>query len=130
LGILIEDNQVGPTAGPTASSPFGNAVLGNYICTDATGTRLVGGRGIEIGNAAYDNTIGGTAPGAGNVVAGDGFGGLIFLGNDTPGASASGATENVVQGNFIGTDKTGTVLLSNSAPGIFIDSNNNTIGGT
>ncbi len=88
---------------------------------------MLGSSGVQIANAAYDNTIGGTLPGAANVISGYGN---VFIGNDTPGLIPSGAMDNVVQGNFIGTDKTGTVLLGNGGPGIFIYSFNNTIGGT
>ncbi len=45
---------------------------------------------------------------------------------------SSGASGNLVQGNFIGTDATGTIALGNDANGvlIFINASNNIIGGT
>jgi len=43
----------------------------------------------------------------------------------------SGATGNLVQGNYIGTDATGASALPNSSIGIgIVDASNNTIGGT
>jgi hypothetical protein len=106
--------------GPYATYAFSNAVLGNYIGTDASGTVALGNvYGIHLLGPAHDNIIGGTGPGAGNVIAGNGIG--IFL---------NGGRNNLVQGNVIGTDKTGTVALGNSATGIEIEASNNTIGGT
>jgi hypothetical protein len=115
-----------------------NLVQGNLIGTDATGTAKVpnGFRGIEMAvdgsNAGSDNTIGGTTPGARNIISGNGGGGnshgirLELLG------TTSG---NLIQGNYIGTDITGTVALGNGGAGIQIFESSvathvNTIGGT
>ena len=63
----------------------GNLVQGNTIGLDATGTRaLAGGSnnsrdGILIDNAP-GNLVGGTAPGAGNVVSGNGSTGIQITG--------------------------------------------------
>ena len=70
-----------------------------------------------------DNTIGGTASGAGNVIAANGGSG-IFGTSEIFGA-------NLIQGNRIGTDITGTVAMGNGGAGIdMIDEASNTIGGT
>jgi CSLREA domain-containing protein len=99
-------------------------VQGNFIGTDISGTIEIGnsGAGISIGDAS-NNTIGGTAAGAGNVISG----------NNGPGLSIddSSTTGNIVLGNFIGTDVTGTDSLGNAGHGVFInDASNNIIGGT
>lgn len=97
-----------------------HTVQGNILGLNAAGTTAVpnGGFGISVNNNPGGHIIGGLAPGAGNVISGNQNIGIIF--------SAPG---NVVQGNFIGTDITGTVDLGN-AGGIFLNSsNNNTIGG-
>ncbi len=93
-------------------------VEGNFIGTDVTGTLPLGnGAGISI--HGENNTIGGTAPGARNVISGNGGGITIFLG-----------TGNRVEGNFIGTDETGSLDLGNVSVGVTIfASPNNTIGG-
>jgi hypothetical protein len=93
----------------------GNFIEGNFIGTNPDGTAAVGGRyGIFI-NLSNDNKI------VGNVVSGVGDGIII-------GSNASG---NLVTGNFIGTDKSGSKALGNSGNGIIIDgANGNTIGGT
>lgn len=107
--------------GPAAS---GNLILGNYIGTDVSGA-------LDLGNSANgvffeyapNNTIGGTTASARNVISGNDFCGLTILGGISSG--------NLVLGNFIGTDVTGTLDLGNSSNGVFINSaSNNTIGGT
>ena len=101
----------------------GNVIVGNFIGTDATGERAVlnSANGVLI-DGSSNNTIGGTAVGARNVISG----------NIGAGVSIDpGATNNVVLGNFIGTDATGERAVPNSANGVLIDgSSNNTIGGT
>ena len=87
-----------------------NTIQGNFIGTDATGTKPLGNAGIGID--LFDqrgNTIGGTAPGAGNVIAANGQDG-IKLEN----VFASG---NVIAGNFIGTDPSGTRRWATAATG-------------
>ena len=110
-------------SGVEVSVGTGNLIRGNYIGVAAdgatalgntgAGTRVVGGSG---------NTIGGTAAGAGNVISSNGTFGVDLNG------STSG---NVVQGNLIGTDKTGTLNRGNAETSLLINgSSNNTIGGT
>jgi parallel beta-helix repeat protein len=105
------------------SSADDNIVRGNFVGTDVTGTKAVGNAqgGIVVG-ASAGNMIGGAATGAGNVLSANGFHGVGLFG---------GATGNVVEGNRIGTDVTGTMLLGNTLRGVFIaDSSDNRIGGT
>ena len=106
-------------------SATGNVVEGNFIGTDATGTLDLGNTfaGVGILNSASHNTIGGTAPGAGNVVSGNGTIGV--------GMGAGGVcTDNVVQGNRIGTDVTGTLPIGNGLDGVGTSGLNNTVGGS
>ena len=96
----------------------------NFIGTDETGT-------VEMGNGQYGvilteniatgNRIGGTSPGQGNLISGNGVAGVQF----------SGTNNGFVQGNYIGTDKTGTLPIPNNT-GIHIRSggDGNLIGGT
>jgi titin len=100
-----------------------NTVQGNYVGTDATGTRALGngGDGVNLQSFANNNTIGGLAVGAGNLVSGNGNAGIHIL--DSAG--------NLVQGNYVGTDISGTHSLANVDSGILLDatSEDNTIGG-
>ena len=103
-----------------------NVVLGNYIGLDVTGTVDLGNtnQGVAIFGSATNNTIGGTAAGARNVLSGNNGEGVRITG--------AGTTGNVVQGNFIGTNAAGTAGIANSRQGVWIDNAaaNNTIGGT
>lgn len=109
-----------------------NRVQGNFIGTDATGTSPLpntGQAGVLIygpGGVAYptqDNLIGGSAPGAGNVISGNRDGGIDIY-----------SSGNLVKGNLIGTDATGTKALGNGSDGIRINvwltTGGNTVGGT
>lgn len=111
------------TAGPSFPAT-GNVVQGNFIGTDATGTVDLGNSGFGVWLVgAVGNIIGGTALGARNVISGNDFRGIQIHGGGAPG--------NQVQGNFIGTDVTGTLDVGNSAEGVFLFfASGNTIGGT
>jgi hypothetical protein len=106
-------------AGPSSQN---NVIEGNFIGTDPTGTvaRPNGGGGVFLENGPSNNTIGGTTPAARNLISGNSFIGVTVQG-DT----------NIVQGNLIGTDVTGTLALGNSSRGINVQSGTGTlIGGT
>ena len=100
----------------------GSKLQGNYIGTDITGTVALGNfsNGVVAGENAL---IGGTEPGARNIISANGDRGNIALGEGSSGSAA------IVQGNYIGTDVTGTRALGNSLAGIHIASHNNIIGG-
>src|SRR5208283_2514877 len=70
----------------------GNVIQGNYIGTTVTGLTGLGNvhNGFEI-TGAPGNIIGGTVPGAGNVISGNGESGVYLL--------TSGATSNMIEGN-------------------------------
>ena len=105
----------------------GNLVQGNYIGTNKAGTAKLGnnGDGVLIDASPNDNTIGGTAAGAGNVISGNGSGTAnYYVGNGVEINGSFGITSgNVVAGNFIGTDTSGTVKLGNLGDGVVIASN-------
>lgn len=89
----------------------GGIVQGNYIGTDVSGTRPLGNgdHGILVRSTLEDVLIGGDTPGAGNVISASGLSGIKFRG-DTGNVAG---LKVVIQGNFIGTDVTGTVALGN-----------------
>ena len=88
-------------------SPFGgfNVIEGNYLGTDRTGT-VNGGQnfGITFTLGCSSNRIGGTTVATRNLISG----------NNNAGLSISYASHgNVILGNYIGTDITGTNRLDN-----------------
>ena len=123
-GLLILD-QVG-------SGSNNNIVQGNFIGTDATGQTALGNSqlgttqgGIQIGPNANGNLVGGTTSGARNVISGNASLGVYL-------ASGNDISNNQIQGNFIGTDVTGTLSVGNQGPGGvgLFSTSPNTIGGT
>ncbi|MEO7723231.1 MAG: hypothetical protein ABIU29_00855 [Chthoniobacterales bacterium] len=114
-GIAIGDGFL--TGTPEA------AVQGNFIDTTATSTAPLENEdnGILI-NRTDNNLIGGTEPMARNIISANTTGVLI----------SAGATGNVVQGNYIGTDVTGFVdIWIDDLEGVKVeDSPANLIGGS
>ncbi len=99
-----------------------NAIRGNYIGTDVTGTLDVGNSQNGIGvSGSGALTIGGTVAGAGNVISGNSQDGIAI------GAGANGVT---IQGNRVGTNATGTTTLANGGDGVAVNADNTQIGGT
>ncbi len=130
-GNLISGNDEGGVAIRGVQS-VGDVVQGNLIGTDVTGTKALGNAysGVYVGDwgvsgdAASNVTIGGTTPGAGNVISANGNWGIWI--------SGAGVADNLVQGNLIGTDITGTMALGNAYSGVQIDggADSNTVGGS
>ena len=71
---LISANATGVNI--TGAGATGNVVQGNYIGTDITGTVDLGNTndGVLINSGAANNTIGGAAAGAGNLISGNNSG--------------------------------------------------------
>ncbi|HEY6565103.1 MAG TPA: hypothetical protein VIY86_11435, partial [Pirellulaceae bacterium] len=98
-----------------------NTIRGNRLGVDPFGAVAGNGGGILIQGSG--NLIGGATIGAGNVISGNEGNGILLAG--------PGANNNVIQGNLIGTDASGAILLPNEDNGIRVfDAPNNTIGGT
>ena len=99
----------------------GNLIQGNFIGTNAAGTAAMinFAAGISITDSP-NNSIGGTAAGAGNVISGN-----------TTGLTITGAasTGNSVAGNLIGLSAAGTAPIPNVAFGVrIVSAPNNSIG--
>jgi parallel beta-helix repeat protein len=115
------------------NSSNGTLVIGNYVGTDITGTTTTGADNQPLGNvvwgmtidyASANNTIGGTTAAARNVIAGTINNGGVYI-------ASPGSTGNLVQGNYVGTDKTGLVALPNHGSGVVVayGATGNTVGG-
>jgi hypothetical protein len=121
-GNLISGTNAAVTI--TDAGTSGNVLQGNRLGTNAAGTKVIDNFvGINIVSGAANNTIGGTAAGAGNTIVGGSNGGIFI--------SGAGTTGNVMQGNFIGVTASGAAL-GNTGAGIDIENKaaNNLIGGT
>ena len=99
-----------------------NTVEGCFLGTDVLGTTAQANSiGVNI-SASNGNTIGSTTAAARNVISGNSTRGIMVQ---------SGATDNLIQGNYIGTDVNGTADLGNTTQGIEVSSSHgNTIGGS
>ncbi|HEY2785006.1 MAG TPA: choice-of-anchor Q domain-containing protein [Fimbriiglobus sp.] len=122
---IISANTTGVAI--TGATTTGNVVQGNYIGTNPAGTAastLGNTTGVLVNAGAHDNTIGGTAGGAGNLISGNLGTGIEITDTGTSG--------NLVEGNIVGLAADGTTILGNTGSGIFLtlDANANVIGGT
>ena len=126
-GNLISGNDdygISLSIDGVAGSVNGTVITGNSIGVNAAGTAAVGNAGGVVLDGATNTLIGGTTAAARNIISGN----TTSIGVTITGA---GATGNVVQGNYIGTDKNGTTAKGNY-DGVFIGTGafGNTIGGT
>ena len=100
-----------------------NVVVGNDIGTDSSGEQPWGNTndGVSIDSCAYQNTVGGTPSLARNVISGNANNGVEV-----------DASNNLIEGNYIGTDAKGSSALGNKNDGVLIHNLSilNTIGGT
>jgi CSLREA domain-containing protein len=105
-------------------------IEGNYIGLDRSGTVAIpngyfyGNGGVNVNVATHNNRVGGAGPGAGNVISGN-FGVGVYLNE----AMNPPPANNVVEGNLIGSDASGTVAVPNQR-GVWVSSPFNTIGGS
>ena len=104
-GILVEN-----------TGATGNVISGNYIGLDATGTIALGNgdSGVIIQNDAKGNQVGGNTAGQRNIISSNNENGIWIVDNDI------GGPPNSIQGNYIGTDVTGTLARPNALSGITI----------
>lgn len=115
---IISGNGTGGSVSPaislTTSSTTNCLIQGNYIGTNTTGTAAIPnlGHGVLI-VGAKNITVGGAVAGAGNLISGN-----ILDGVSIQRTAFNEPTDNQVQGNFIGTDVTGTLAIANQSDGI------------
>ncbi len=87
------------------STGIAHVVQGNYIGIGADGTASLSNTYYGIWDESQLTTVGGPAPGEGNVISGDG--GIHHT------VGCFGGTDSLIQGNFIGTDASGLLPRGN-----------------
>ena len=101
-----------------------NVISGNYIGLDVSGTEAIanGDDGVEITGGSSNNTIGGTTAAERNIISGNRDDGVQING--------SGTELNVVSGNYIGTNESGTAAVGNGSNAVHIrlSASSNTVG--
>jgi hypothetical protein len=85
----------------------GNTVAGNWIGLDATGTRSVAGSNIGVLIGGQANVIGTDSDGVNDALERN-----VISGNQGDAIRISGGNDNVVAGNYIGTDPNGTTIAN------------------
>ena len=140
LGNVISGNiqwGVSIVLSGASAGKLQTAIEGNDIGLDVSGTIAIGNGlgGIVVNNLSntlIGQTIGGTSPGAGNVISGNSSVGVELIG---PQFGVSG-TNNVIEGNLIGLNTSEAVVNlsdggSGNETGILVENSpNNVIGGT
>ena len=119
--ILFRDVAATPTAN--------NVIAGNYIGTNQNGTGPLGNglAGVAVVGGASSNVIGTNGDGVGDTAEGN-----VISGNGQQGISIVDAptSDNIVAGNYIGTDSTGRQAIGNGGEGVGIAAAHNNVVGT
>ena len=93
--------------GARPETPSNNHVWGCFLGTDAAGFGAVPNRnGIRVGDGTRENLIGGPLPSHRNIISGNSAAGVVISGFNP--------LSNVLQNNYIGTDRYGTAELLNA----------------
>lgn len=112
-GLLanVPVNQLTATSSLTPPGSTSISVNHTHIGGQVTSS-VHNGIGVLVENSATANNIGGTTTGSGNVISGNTTAGVQLQG--------TGTSSNLVQGNDIGTDSTGTVAIGNGTDGVIL----------
>ena len=121
-GNTIGDNATGINLGAS-----GVLVMGNVIGTDSARDHLGNTLAGIVVNGVSNDTIGGTAAAAANLIGFNTIG--ISIAGTANSMTGSTANRNIVWGNFIGTD-TANDDLGNQTGIVLSDASDNSIGGT
>jgi hypothetical protein len=128
--VKVLDNRIGGNGAAGLEGIFaygrGAVIKGNILGVDTSGTVLpFSGPAIDTQASTNNSQIGGAGAGEGNTIAGGGVAGIRI----------NNGNFNTIQGNFIGTDSSGTASYANTGPGILVtgpvdSAVDTTIGGT
>ena len=137
VGVLTPGNLIGGTASHAGNVISGNngvgvailtdhtTVQGNLIGTTADGLSPLGNRGGGVVIYNYhggdtDNHIGGSSPSARNVICDNSSDGVSLY---------NGASNETIQGNYIGVGSDGVTLMGNHYQGVYVTGSGNTVSG-
>ena len=126
-GLYVSGNIISGNgwAGVWLDNSSGATVRHNWIGTNQAGDAALpnGNDGVALTNGSHNDTIGGVTPGDRNFISGNAWNGVLLDG--------SGTHDNLVEGNFIGTNFAGTAAIANSLNGARLrnGAQNNTVGG-
>jgi parallel beta-helix repeat protein len=89
-----------------------SVIAGNFVGTDSNGNTAIENRnsGVWIFNGAKNNLVGGSTAASRNVISGNRLAGVAV--------ESVGTTGNVIRGNWIGTNATGTAAIPNLEAGV------------
>jgi uncharacterized repeat protein (TIGR01451 family) len=113
-GSTIRGLAVNRSPGPAINILAGsssNVIAGNYLGTDVSDT-LPKGNAVGVFVESTNNRIGDTMAAEQNIVSGNAV--------DKIQITDAGATNNVVQGNYVGLDVSGTIDVGNTGTGVAI----------
>ena len=129
ISVSGTGNIIGPSnvisgnllQGISLTNSTGFSIIGNFIGLNAGGTAAImnSGGGIVIDHASQTNWIGGSTADAQNIISG----------NNNPGIWVIGSLSQVIQGNYIGLDASGTAAIGNRMFGIDLENSTNTLVG-
>jgi parallel beta-helix repeat protein len=119
LNVISANGNAGIRIEDSADDNHG-LIAGNRIGTDASGMSDLGNISSGVSVGANGVTVGSVNPDFRNVISGNGHGGLVVTGSDI-----------TVQGNFVGTNASGSAAVGNDLHGVFLsNAHGNTIGGS
>ncbi|HVF71308.1 MAG TPA: right-handed parallel beta-helix repeat-containing protein [Chthoniobacterales bacterium] len=127
-----------PAAGILVHSSTHGSILGNHIgrykpVTGSSGAGTEGARN-DIGIAMYgtftETAIGGTTPGSGNVISGNGAGIATAYAQSGSGFGLTVADGVTIQGNLIGAEPGAASVGGNEGTGINLYGSNHVVGGS
>lgn len=108
-----------------SGGPGGALIVGCHLGVDPTGTVALPNRFGVVSNGGSNNQIGGTSPSFRNIISG----------NTSWGISMVGTEDTIIEGNYIGLDRTGTVAIpngdyyGNGGVNVNVAAHNNRVGG-
>ncbi len=118
--VISANGPTGQGSGVVIGAADDNVVAGNYIGTDATGEHPLGNGSTGMSVNGNGNRVGTDGDGSGDVAEGNviSANGFMSVGTGYNDGVALDGADNVIAGNYIGTDAAGTIAMGNAWVGI------------